>query len=293
MTRTRTADGSSSNAWVDGSAWSRPPPQSCDDADMTDIASSPARGLPAAVIAGDGPPVVLVHGFSQTRHSWGPLLPHLGGRSLVLPDLPGHGSAGHDGADLTETARLVAETGGRAVYIGYSMGGRVALRLALDHPEAVLALVLIGTTAGIDEPAERAERRRSDEALADRIEQDGTRTFLDGWVAQPLFDNLVIDPFDLAQRQANRPNGLAASLRHAGTGTMEPPWWAELAHITCPTLVLAGEQDLKFSALGHRLADGIGTEATVALVPEAGHAAHLEQPTATASIIGAFLDGLP
>ena len=244
------------------------------------------------MIAGGGPPVVLVHGFSQTRHSWGPLLPHLEGRSLVLPDLPGHGSAGHDAADLTETARLVAETGGRAVYIGYSMGGRVALRLALDHPEDTLALVLIGATAGIDDPAERAARRRADTALADRIEQGGTRAFLDGWLAQPLFDNLVVDPFDLAQRQANRPTGLAASLRHAGTGTMEPPWWDELDVITCPTLVLVGDQDHKFSALGHRLAEGIGAGATLTLVPEAGHAAHLERPAATAAIIGAFLDGL-
>ncbi len=244
------------------------------------------------MVAGDGPPVVLVHGFSQTRHSWGPLVPHLAGRSLVLPDLPGHGFAGHDGADLTESARLVSETGGRAVYVGYSMGGRIALRLALDHPANVLALVLIGATAGIDEPAQRTERRRSDATMADRIEQDGTRAFLDGWVTQALFDDLVIDPFDLAQRHANRPSGLAASLRQAGTGTMEPPWWDELDGITCPTLVLAGERDDKFSTLGHRLADGIGDNATLSLVAEAGHAAHLEQPAAVAATIGAFLDDL-
>ena len=259
---------------------------------MTDTASSPPRGLPATEVAGDGPPVVLVHGFSQTRHSWGTLVPHLAGRSLVIPDLPGHGSAGHDGADLTETARLVAETGGRAVYVGYSMGGRVALRLALDRPSDVLALVLIGTTAGIDLLTQRTERRRSDATMADRIEQDGTRAFLDDWVAQPLFEDLVIDPFDLAQRQANRPSGLAASLRHAGTGSMDPPWWDELDGIACPTLVLAGEHDDKFSALGHRLADGIGDNATLSLVAGAGHAAHLEQPAAVAATIGAFLDDL-
>lgn len=258
---------------------------------MADTAPPPDQGLPVTMVDGHGPPVVLIHGFSQTHHSWGPLLPHLAGRRLILPDLPGHGSADHGDADLTEAARLLATTAGRAVYAGYSMGGRVALRLALDHPSQVAALVLIGATAGIDDPMARAERRRSDAALADLIERDGTRAFLDGWLAQPLFAGLTIAPDDLAARQANRPTGLAASLRRAGTGTMDPPWWDELAGVTCPTLVLAGERDLKFTALAHRLVAGIGSNATGFGVADAGHAAHLERAEAVGATIGQFLDG--
>ncbi|MEO6989150.1 MAG: alpha/beta fold hydrolase [Aquihabitans sp.] len=259
---------------------------------MADTPLPPARGLPATVIEGQGPPVVLVHGFSQTRRSWDPLLPHLAGRRLVLPDLPGHGAAGHYEADLTAAARLLADTGGRAVYVGYSMGGRVALRLAIDQPESVAALVLISTTAGIDDAEARVERRRSDEALADRIERDGTSAFLEGWLAQPLFADLAVEPADLAARQDNRPGGLASSLREAGTGTMDPPWWDELHGVSCPTLVLAGERDLKFVALGRRLVVGIGANAAGSVLADAGHAAQLERPAAVGAAIGRFLAGL-
>lgn len=259
---------------------------------MADTAPSPDSGLPTTVVDGEGPPVVLIHGFSQTRNSWGPLLPHLSGRRLVLPDLPGHGTAGHDGANLRQSADLVSETGGRAVYVGYSMGGRVALRLALDHPGDVVGLVLIGATAGLVDADGRAERRRSDHALADRIEREGTRSFLDAWLAQPLFAGLTVDPDDLAGRRANRPAGLAASLRSAGTGTMDPPWWDELGRISCPTLVITGERDQKFTAIAQRLVLAIGGSATSSVVAGAGHAAHLERPEAVGTMIDEFIDRL-
>lgn len=259
---------------------------------MVHTASSPTDGLPATVVEGSGTPVVLVHGFSQTRTSWRPLLDHLGGRSLVLPDLPGHGAAGHDEADLAASAALLAQTGGRAVYVGYSMGGRVALRLALDHPGVIAGLVLIGATAGIDDDEARAQRRRSDEALAERIERDGTGAFLESWLAQPLFAGLTVDPDERERRRANRPAGLAASLRCAGTGTMDPPWWDELTRISCPTLAISGEHDRKFTELAHRLTEAIGPSARRSVVADAGHAAHLERPATVGASIDGFLDGL-
>lgn len=253
---------------------------------------SPVAGLPATVVDGPGIPVVFVHGFSQTRTSWRPLLVHLEGRALILPDLPGHGAAGHDEANLAESATWLAQTGGRAVYVGYSMGGRVALRLALDHPGVVAGLVLIGATAGIDDHEARMQRRRSDEALAERIERDGTRRFLESWLAQPLFASLTVGPDELERRRANRPAGLAASLRCAGTGTMDPPWWDELARISCPTLVVSGEHDQKFTEIAHRLTDAIGPSARRSVVADAGHAAHLERPAAVGARIEEFLSGL-
>lgn len=229
---------------------------------------------------------MLLHGFTQTSVSWRPVVELLGRDLDVLaPDLPGHGTAGAVHLDLAGTAARVAEIGGRATYVGYSMGGRVALRLGLDRPDLVTGLVLVGATAGIDDPVERAARREADEALARRIEADGVGPFLDHWLAQPLFAGLAPAPDDLAARRANTVEGLAASLRLSGTGTMDPPWWDELDRIDAPTTIVVGEHDAKFQALGERLAAGIGRTARLVVVAGVGHACHLERPDAVAPLI--------
>lgn len=242
------------------------------------------------VVDGVGPRVVLAHGFTQTVASWRPVSQDLAaGHQVVRVDLPGHGGSGAVRADLGATAALVGEAGARATYAGYSMGGRVALRLALDRPDLVERLVLIGATAGIDDDEDRVARRAGDEALADRIERDGVDPFLAAWLAQPLFADLEPADDDLAARQANPAAGLAWSLRLAGTATMDPPWWEELARIGAPTLVLAGEDDRKFVAVGHRLVDAIGANARFEVVSGAGHAAHLQRPAVVAQAIRAFV----
>lgn len=239
---------------------------------------------------GHGPLVVLVHGFTQTRVSWATVARLLAPDHRVRRvDAPGHGAAADVRSDLVDGARRLGAAGGRAVYVGYSMGGRLALRLALDRPDLVAGLVLLGATAGIDDAEERAARRRGDGLLADRLEADGVAAFLERWLSLPLFADLAPDPDDVAARLANTPEGLASSLRLAGTGTMDPPWWDELAAIEAPTLVLAGERDPKFTDLGHRLAAAIGPSASFAPVPLAGHAAHLEQPHTVVDLVRAFL----
>lgn len=229
---------------------------------------------------------MLLHGFTQTGVSWRPVVERLGDEvEVVTPDLPGHGTAGATRLDLAGTAAAVAEVGGRATYVGYSMGGRVALRLALDRPDVVERLVLVGATAGIDEPAERAARRDADETLARRIEADGVEAFLDGWLAQSLFAGLTPAPDDLAARRANPAAGLAASLRLSGTGAMDPPWWDELPALAVPTTLVAGEHDPKFRALAHRLAESIGGPTELVVIPDTTHPCHLQSPDAMASII--------
>lgn len=254
--------------------------------------------LHVEVITGDGPTLVLLHGFTQTGASWHRVTPHLRHRALLV-DLPGHGGSGEVTADLATTADLVARAiarhggpDGAPVVVGYSMGGRVALRLALDHPQALSGLVLLGATAGIDDDDERQARRAADHALAASLETDGVEAFLERWLAQPLFAGLEPTAEDLAARQTNRAAGLAASLRQAGTGTMDPPWWDELAGIDVPTLVCWGERDARFAALGHRLAGCLGDRATTEAIAGAGHAAHLEAPEAFATVIEAFADTL-
>jgi len=171
------------------------------------------------------------------------------------------------------------------VFVGYSFGGRVCLRLAVDHPDSVARLVLIGATAGLDDPAERAARRAADEALAEEIETGGLEAFLDRWLALPLFAGLSPAAQHRNERRRNRPGGLAASLRLAGTGAQEPLWDRLGALVGVPVLLVTGERDTKFSVLADRLAAGIGPSAARLVVPDAGHTAHLEQPDA-------FLDGL-
>ena len=239
------------------------------------------------IVEGHGPRIVLVHGFTQTLVSWAPVAAQLAvDHEVVRVDAPGHGGSTSVEVGLADGARLLGETGGRATYVGYSMGGRLALRLALDHPALVERLVLLGATAGIDDPDERAARRTADEALADRIEADGVEPFLTDWLAQPLFAGLTPTPEDLAARRANATHGLASSLRLSGTGTMEPPWWAELAGLVPPTLVLAGDLDAKFTALGHRLVHAT-PNARFTPIAGAGHAAHLQDPATVAAAIRA------
>ena len=239
-----------------------------------------------------GPRLVLVHGFTQTGRSWRPVAERLGralpDHELVLVDAPGHGGSGTIDADLATAGRLLADAGGRATYVGYSMGGRMVLHTALDRPDIVERLVLLGATAGIDDPAERAERRRADDALATSIERDGVPAFLERWLANPMFAALPDDPAERAERLRNTAAGLASSLRSCGTGTQEPSW-SRLAELQMPVLVLAGERDEKFAALGERLTRSIGMNAGSGTIAGAGHAAHLERPDEFVAALARFV----
>jgi 2-succinyl-6-hydroxy-2,4-cyclohexadiene-1-carboxylate synthase len=239
---------------------------------------------------GAGPRVVLVHGFTQTGRSWARVGADLArDHEVVTVDAPGHAGSGVVVADLPSGAALLGAAGGEAVYVGYSMGGRLALHLALARPDLVEGLVLLGATAGIEAEGERRVRRAADEALAADLERGGLDVFLDWWLAQPLFTSLPRAAADVDDRRRNTVAGLASSLRLAGTGTQEP-LWDRLGMLTMPVLVLAGERDERFSALGRRIAHTIGSNAVFALVPGAGHAAHLEEPEAFLRVLRDWLD---
>lgn len=241
------------------------------------------------------PPVVLLHGFTQTRRCWAPVDQALAAhRRIVALDAPGHGDAADIATDLWGAAEHFATQlrdavpAGPATVVGYSMGGRMALHLALAHPELVGRLVLIGATAGIDDPAERAARRRSDHELATRLEQIGVSRFLDEWLALPLFAGLPAERAHRAEREHNTAAGLASSLRLAGTGS-QAPLWDRLREITAPMLVVTGARDERFTALGARLVAGLGADAAPTVVPDAGHSAHLEQPERFVDALERFL----
>jgi 2-succinyl-6-hydroxy-2,4-cyclohexadiene-1-carboxylate synthase len=238
---------------------------------------------------GKGPPVVLVHGFTQTHRSWRPVAERLAPfHSLTLVDAPAHGGSDAIRTDLVGGAAELGLTGGRAAYVGYSMGGRLCLHLALARPDLVARLVLVGATGGIDDPERRNARRASDDSLASRIETEGVAAFVDWWLARPLFTTLPDDAAGRDERLANTAAGLAASLRLAGTGTMEP-LWDRLSGLAMPVLVVAGEKDTDYAEAGRRFVSAIGVNATLALIPGAGHACHLEQPDAFVAAVAGFL----
>lgn len=226
---------------------------------------------------GDGEPIVLVHGFTQTRNCWGPIATDLErDHTVVRVDAPGHGMSSEVMAGLRGGGRLIADQGGEAVYLGYSMGGRYLIHLALANPELVRGLVLVGATAGIEDPSERAERAAADAATARRLREVGLLEFLRGWVAAPMFEGLPPEHQFLVERMENTVEGLENSLLQAGTGSQDPSW-DKLDRLAMPVLVVAGEADSKYAALGQRMVEEIGDNATLALVPGAGHAAHLER----------------
>ena len=233
--------------------------------------------------------MALVHGFAQTRRCWGPVADDLAAdHEIVAVDAPGHGRSAQVRADPWESAELLAGAGGHATWLGYSMGGRLCLHLALAAPQHVRALVVVGATAGIDDPAQRARRRAEDEDRARQLEIEGLERFLERWLAQPLFAGLGEEGRCDEERRKNTVAGLAASLRLAGAGAQEP-LWHRLEELAMPVLVVAGEHDRRFTALGRRMVDGIGDNATLAVVPGAGHAAHLEAPAGFLAVLRPWL----
>jgi 2-succinyl-6-hydroxy-2,4-cyclohexadiene-1-carboxylate synthase len=241
---------------------------------------------------GKGQPVVLVHGFTQSAAAWESLRPTLSRRHTVIAlDAPGHGQSAGLAADLSTGAdMMVVAAGGRAAWLGDSMGGRVALHVALRHPEAVRRLIVVSATGGLDDPAARAARRYADAALAAQAEAEGVEAFVRWWLGRPLFATLPPSAAAVESRLGGSAAGLASSLRLAGTGSQQP-LWAQVHRLEMPVLVVAGELDAVYLAHGQRLVQSIGSNATFAVVPDAGHACHLEQPQACLDIVCPFLEG--
>ena len=246
---------------------------------------------------------MLLHGFTQGPGSWDRVVEGLDpSLQIVRVTLPGHGPEGSASAQARFpfeaaaglVADAVAEAAGPepATWVGYSLGGRLALRIALDRPDLVDALVLLGATAGIPDAGDRAARREMDERLADGLERKGLERFIDGWLAQALFSRLSRAAAGVEERRRGTVDGLASALRLLGAGAQEPVW-DRLGELGVPVLLLAGEHDTKFSALAFRLATAIGDNAGITFVPGAGHAAHLERPASVATILSRFLSALP
>lgn len=250
---------------------------------------------------GDGPALLLLHGFTRDARAWEPLLPCFDGYRTVRVDLIGHGKSdapadpsrytmAHAVEDLTALLHHLEVD--RAALLGYSLGGRVALHFAVEAPQLLWALVIESASPGIEDAAERAARASSDEALAASIEREGVEAFADRWQEQPLFASQSRLPATILdeqrrQRLENSTTGLANSLRGMGAGA-QGYLLPELKHITVPSLFLAGELDERYAALAPLMAREVpGAEHRI--IPDAGHTTHLEQPKTFAQLVAEFL----
>ena len=253
-------------------------------------------------VEGKGPPVVLLHGFTGSRTTWYDLVALASKEfTTIAIDHIGHGrSASPAEVEPYRMERAVDSLVGvvrklgheRAIWVGYSLGGRTALQVTCRHPEAVAALVTEGASAGLATEAERLARIAADEQLAQMAERD-LEAFVDHWASIPLWDSqkqTLSEPQRAAlkqQRMAQRATGIANSLRGMGTGSQT--WLGDqLAQIGVPVLLTAGRLDTKYVQAAEEMAQAI-PDARVRIIEGGGHAAHLEQPEAFNAVVMDFL----
>jgi 2-succinyl-6-hydroxy-2,4-cyclohexadiene-1-carboxylate synthase len=251
--------------------------------------------------SGEGPALLALHGFTGSGRSLLSFARAWPGFTMFAADVIGHGESDSPDdprrysmdaciADLVELMDVLGL--GKVALLGYSMGGRIALRFALAHPDRLWGLVLESASGGIEDEAERQARIESDEKLAQRLEDDGLEAFVDYWESIPLWASQSRLPQEKRdtlrqQRLRNNPKGLANSLRGMGAGA-DVAIYDKLTALRVPALLIAGELDEKYRDMALRMASRI-PEARAVIIPDAGHAAHFEQPEAFAEVVLRFL----
>ena len=239
--------------------------------------------------------LVALHGFTENDLVWGDVL-RLAIPDLVSPLLPGHG---WKPCPATTSVETVADdlakrhlASGPADILGYSMGGRIALVLALRHPRLVRRLVLVSSGPGFKDGVLQGSRRTHEMALAETLEDDGLGPFVAMWEKNPILTPAKPLPRALeedvrARRMNHDPVGLAGALRQLGAGAM-PNLWERLGEIACPTLLTAGAADRRYVEVMGEMATAMPT-ARLEIVAEAGHGIHREQPDAVRRLVAGFI----
>jgi len=251
---------------------------------------------------GSGEPLVLLHGFTGRTDCWSEITECLAkSHDTIAIDLVGHGasdipadSSRYDfNLALDDLAEICCKLEfARASWLGYSMGGRLALGLALRHPWLVTSLILESASPGIKDANERGARRRTDELLAAQIEHSGIEMFVEEWESLSMWESQRLLPVATRQRQRairlrNSSIGLAGTLRGMGVGA-QPSYWHQLDQLSCPVLLIAGSLDAKFASIAAQMSQSI-PKSELDVVPDAGHAVHFEQPVSYAERVSRFL----
>jgi 2-succinyl-6-hydroxy-2,4-cyclohexadiene-1-carboxylate synthase len=228
--------------------------------------------------------VLFIPGFMQRGDAWRPV-------AELLPERYPSALLDHREHSLEGRLAEIADAAGEgSVLVGYSLGGRLALRAVLRDPGRYAGLVTVGATAGIDDPALRSSRAEADDRLAAWMEAAPIEDVVAIWERQPLFAD---QPEALIEEQrpgrlSHDPGSLAMLLRTAGQGVLEPVWH-ELLMLDLPVLAIAGARDEGYVRAAQRMAD-VAPRGRAAIVEDAGHAAHLQRPQRVAELIEEFLN---
>ncbi|MBC1468749.1 2-succinyl-6-hydroxy-2,4-cyclohexadiene-1-carboxylate synthase [Listeria welshimeri] len=242
-------------------------------------------------VNGEKPVLLMLHGFTGSNKTFQESITHLEEHfSIVAPDLLGHGKT--DSPDeiarysieriVEDLVTIIQELKIMQCFVlGYSMGGRVATAFASAHPEMVRGLILVSSSPGLAQKDLQESRVQADNRLADMLESEGIRSFVDYWEKLALFASQEVLSDELKkrirlERLAQNPNGLAMSLRGMGTGK-QPSYWNHLADFTFPVLLMTGSLDEKFEKIAQEMQQLLPNSTHVTL-QNAGHAVYLEQP---------------
>ena len=250
----------------------------------------------------EGFPFLLLHGFTGDSSTWVPFCPVWGKHSrLIIPDIIGHGKTEAPNeihrysieAAAADIIKLLDQLEIAQIdVLGYSMGGRLALTIALVYPERVRKLILVSASPGLKTEEERTFRRMKDRELADFINERGIQSFVDYWEAIPLFSTMVNLPNRTKesireQRLSNSATGLSNSLLGMGTGS-QPSWWDKLNMLSCEVLLITGEKDEKFCKIAEKMQAEM-KKASWIVINDGGHAIHVEQKEKFGTIVSDFL----
>lgn len=256
-------------------------------------------------VAGNGTPLLLLHGFTGDITTWNNVVQHLKGTYKVISiDIIGHGNTDSpndiDKYDIERVAHdlmLIMDKMSieKAHMLGYSMGGRLALSFAIIFPKKVISLILESASPGLKTVKDREKRKQSDALLAMMIEDKGMEEFVNYWEEIPLFSTQQQLPEEKqkqirTQRLANSPSGLANSLRGMGTGS-QPSWWDKLGELDKPVKLICGEADGKFCEIAKEMQKKL-PNCQFTVVQRAGHAIHVEDPEIFGTIVREFLSAI-
>lgn len=246
----------------------------------------------------------MVHGFTGARDDFADHLPRLAEHATVVTfDHRGHGRSDHpadvsayslDGLARDALAVADALDLGRFRLLGHSMGGMVARRLVLAHPERVDGLVLMGTSPGppsdIDPTmAEIAAQLALEDMTALRAILDEVNVLGSEADQRVRFERPGYEELCSWKWAHMSPHGYAALLRDI---VQQPDQLDAMRAISCPTLLIVGDQDVTFLADARRMADAIPA-ARLVVIPDAGHSPQFENPDAYFETVDGFLRSLP
>jgi len=237
--------------------------------------------------------LLLLHGFTGSPASFHSVTAGLPSWVAVFaPSLVGHGDQVHaevSGFDdeVDRIAALLSDTMPWHL-AGYSLGGRIALGLLARHPNLFSSAILIGAQPGLPTESARTERRAADDRWCNLLRERPLSEFVSAWEDQPLFHSQRTLSGEVLSRQraerlAQDPGGLVRSLTLTGLGAM-PAYWEALPEIQVPTVLIAGSNDEKFTAIAREMAAKM-PNARLEIVPESGHNVVLERPDAVRALL--------